>query len=1065
MIRSKIRVMAALLALATAGGAASVDPLAGLDEALKNGDIPGALSLAGAAADSVRTRLATTPAGLATSLESLAIRLIQGAGGTAEIAAAGEVLLRESLDLRLRALGEDHLDVAGSLDLLSTVHYDQGRFDDAEGEERRCLAIRLQHLSANDTTIAQARYGLGAILFKEGRYAEAEPLLVAAIAVFRVNPTPEPGQIADSLNTLAELYRSQDRFGEAEDRFLEAIRIAEAEGDESRPQQARLANNLAGLYKDEGRYDEAETLLRRSLTLRTQAPSPDARDLSLAWLNLAELERLRGRYQDAEPLYAKALAIARPALGADNPDLAWFLNQQAVLYREEGRPEAAEPPCREGLALLGRTLGERHFRVAQSLHDLGAVLRSRGALEEAEQDERAALAVRRDVYGDRHPDVALTLIELARTLEAGGRYDDALASIEEAVGILEGTSAYPEARADALALRAGLRRRAGGRARAIDDQRRAVVLVEAIRPHAGGGEEARATFLARHVALFDRLVLWLLEDGRTAAAFEYAERARSRTLLDQLQMARVDLLAAIPEPARSSLAGRERAAASRLAELQERVTFARSRSDLTSEERGRRVAGLDKDLGDASRSYAMIYDEIKNASPLWRDTTGGPPISLDTARREIVPPGGALFMYVIGEEESGLLVLPPPPGAPFFQRLEVDRASATILGIPAGPVRARDLGRVLDGTQGARAAGGSSSATGGLLPALARPPATGDLLEEAERDAAGHSLPARLLALFHVLVPRRVWASVNTASEIVILPDGPLLRLPFEALVTKKGRSPASARYWLDDGPPIRYAASASLLQRLAARGCVVAGKVLSVSDPLYDAAGGAATLRGKFERGGSPLARLPGTARESRAIVDAFSSRGRHGDADVAAPPGPGITVLQGSEADEPRVRAALPGNRYIHLAMHGLVDQERGELFAALALTPPQTETGRTEDDGYLQLFEIYGLDVSCELAVLSACGSHAGLQVEGEGVFALSRGFLAAGARRVIASQWSVDDASTAVLIGDLFDRIAAAEQDGRTVSFAAALRDAKRAVRARSDWASPFYWSPFVLTGIR
>src|SRR5467141_3494577 len=102
MIRSKIRVMAALLALATAGVAASVrllavaaeadavDPLAGLDEALKNGDIPGALSVAGAAADSVRTRLATTPAGLATSLESLAIRLIQGAGGTAEIAAAGE---------------------------------------------------------------------------------------------------------------------------------------------------------------------------------------------------------------------------------------------------------------------------------------------------------------------------------------------------------------------------------------------------------------------------------------------------------------------------------------------------------------------------------------------------------------------------------------------------------------------------------------------------------------------------------------------------------------------------------------------------------------------------------------------------------------------------------------------------------------------------------------------------------------------------------------------------------------------------------------------------------------
>jgi tetratricopeptide (TPR) repeat protein len=1051
MIRPEFRIVAVLLALATAGAWGSVparslaaeadaaDPLAGLDEALQKGDVPGALSMAREAADSARARLAGEPSDLASSLEGLALRLLQGANGTADTAAAGEALLHESLDLRVRALGEDHLDVARSLDLLSTAHYDQGRFDDAEAEERRCLAIRLRRLSENDRPAAEARYGLGAILFKEGRYAEAEPLLLAAVAVFRLTPSPWPGQLADSLNTLAELYRSQDRYGEAEERFLEAIRIAEAEGDESRPQQARLANNLAGLYKDEGRYDDAEILLRRSLDLRTRAVPADAGDLATAWLNLAELERLRGRFQEAEPLYAKALELARRALGPDNPDLAWFLNQRSVLYREEDRPEDAEPPCREALALLRRTLGERHFMVAQSLHDLGTVLRSRGAFEEAEQDERSALAIRREVYGDRHPDVALTLVELARTLDARGRHDEALDNVADALEILERTNAYPEARADALALRADLRWRSGERARAIDDQLRAVGLVEAIRPHAGGGEEARATFLGQHTELFERLVLWLLEDGRIAAAFEYAERARSRALLDQLQMARVDLLGAIPEPLRSSLAEQQRAAASRLAELQERVTFTRSRSDLSSEERGRRLAGLEKDLDDASRVYAAIYDEIRNASPLWRDTTGGTPMSLEAARRQIVPSGGALLLYVIGQKDSGLLVLPQPPRSPSFHHLEVDRAAATMLGIPAGPLRAGDLGRVLDG---------------GLLRALARPSATGSLMEEAERDAAGHPLSARLSALFRVLVPRRVWASLKPATEVVVLPDGPLHRLPFEALVTKAGRGPASARYWLDEGPPLRYAASATLLQRLAARGPVQAGGVLSVSDPLYDAADGAAILRGRFEPEGSPLARLPGTARETRAIVEAFAGAG-----------GPGVTVLEGREADEPRVRAELPGKRYVHFATHGLVDQERGQLFAALALTPAAVETGRTEDDGYLQLFEIYGLDVSCELAVLSACGTQAGRRVEGEGVFALSRGFLAAGARRVIASQWSVDDASTAVLVGELFRRIAAAEKDGRTLPFAAALRDAKRAVRGRPEWASPFYWSPFVLSGIR
>ncbi|MEK7425358.1 MAG: CHAT domain-containing protein, partial [Actinomycetota bacterium] len=71
----------------------------------------------------------------------------------------------------------------------------------------------------------------------------------------------------------------------------------------------------------------------------------------------------------------------------------------------------------------------------------------------------------------------------------------------------------------------------------------------------------------------------------------------------------------------------------------------------------------------------------------------------------------------------------------------------------------------------------------------------------------------------------------------------------------------------------------------------------------------------------------------------------------------------------------------------------------------------------------------------------------------------------ARRVVASQWSVDDASTALLMEEFFGRIAAVWGDARPAPFTTALRDAKRAVRARQEWAAPFYWSPFVLTGIR
>ncbi len=104
-------------------------------------------------------------------------------------------------------------------------------------------------------------------------------------------------------------------------------------------------------------------------------------------------------------------------------------------------------------------------------------------------------------------------------------------------------------------------------------------------------------------------------------------------------------------------------------------------------------------------------------------------------------------------------------------------------------------------------------------------------------------------------------------------------------------------------------------------------------------------------------------------------------------------------------------------------------------------------------------------CELAVLSACETNVGERFEGEGVFGLSRGFLAAGARRVVASPWAVDDESTAVLMGHFFSRIAQQEREGRRVDYAGALRDAKLKVRQDPRWSDPYYWAPFILIGKR
>ncbi len=314
---------------------------------------------------------------------------------------------------------------------------------------------------------------------------------------------------------------------------------------------------------------------------------------------------------------------------------------------------------------------------------------------------------------------------------------------------------------------------------------------------------------------------------------------------------------------------------------------------------------------------------------------------------------------------------------------------------------------------------------------------------------ARDSLRERLHELFGVLVPATVWSSIRSASEVVVVPDGPLSAFPFEACVVTP---PAAGKesFWLDDGPVIRYAPSIATLAALAsAPARASTHDVLSVCNPHYSSSA-AGTTRAPVTRGGS-LAPLPGTERETASVVAAFGKDR--------------VTVLCGDAATEAAVRRAITDKEIVHLATHGIVSQRQSDLLAALAFTPVASPQRDLRDDGFLQLFEIYDLSLSAQLVVLSACESSTGSYVLGEGVTALSRGFLSAGARRVVATQWKVDDDATASLVGDFLARVATAERAQERVDYARALRDAKRVVRANAAWSQPFYWAAFVDSGAR
>ncbi|MCI0388947.1 MAG: CHAT domain-containing protein [Acidobacteria bacterium] len=180
--------------------------------------------------------------------------------------------------------------------------------------------------------------------------------------------------------------------------------------------------------------------------------------------------------------------------------------------------------------------------------------------------------------------------------------------------------------------------------------------------------------------------------------------------------------------------------------------------------------------------------------------------------------------------------------------------------------------------------------------------------------------------------------------------------------------------------------------------------------------------------------------------------------EADQILAAAPGSTNLRALDFKANRVTATsaeLSQYRYIHFATHGLLDSQRPGL-SSLALSMVD-EQGRPQD-GFLRAHEVYNLNLPAELVVLSACRTGLGKEIKGEGLVGLTRGFMYAGAARVVVSLWNVNDKATSVLMAKFYQEML---KEGQRP--AAALRSAQVEMLRSSQWQSPYYWSAFVLQG--
>jgi CHAT domain-containing protein len=154
--------------------------------------------------------------------------------------------------------------------------------------------------------------------------------------------------------------------------------------------------------------------------------------------------------------------------------------------------------------------------------------------------------------------------------------------------------------------------------------------------------------------------------------------------------------------------------------------------------------------------------------------------------------------------------------------------------------------------------------------------------------------------------------------------------------------------------------------------------------------------------------------------------------------------------------LRPELGEYRIVHFASHGLLNNIHPELSGiVLSLVNKEGQ----QQDGFLRLQDIYNLKLPAELVVLSACQTGLGKEIKGEGLIGLTRGFMYAGAPRVVASLWKVDDRATSELMKRFYQGLLGPER----LRPAGALRQAQLSIWKQKRWRAPYYWAAFVLQG--
>jgi CHAT domain-containing protein len=558
----------------------------------------------------------------------------------------------------------------------------------------------------------------------------------------------------------------------------------------------------------------------------------------------------------------------------------------------------------------------------------------------------------------------------------------------------------------------------------------------------GGSSAIRTEFRAAKINAYYMYAAILIEQSKLKTAFEVIERSRARTLRESLTEAHLD----IRQGADPVLIEKERLLQATLsAKANRKISLMEG---ISSEEQLERV---NKEIDDLLAEYQDLEERIRFTNSKYAALTQPNPLSTEDLR-DLLDTDTVLVEYVLGVRRSFLFLLMPTSGvkAPTLYCYTLPKPSEI-------EDRARRVYRLLASRN--RVVEGESSDEYKDVQAKDKLEYERELAElsqillgpiinqiEGKRllvvtEGALQYIPFGALPI-PANAKEKPAAPLVAEHEIVNLPSASVLAVLRWQHQTRKDKPTKDVAVLadpvFDEGDPRVAAAAQRMSQRAPSQKRVnhSAPMLASVNEHL------ARSLNDVNEAGRGSLSRLVFSRREAAAIF-ALS----HG--------GETMEALDFEANRETATSKELAKYRIVHFATHGLLDNEHPDLSGlVLSLVGPD---GKPRN-GFVDLEDIYNLTLSADLVVLSACETALGKDISGEGLIGLTRGFMYAGASRVVASLWEVDDLATSELMKIFYEGML---KNG--LSPAAALRRAQLEMLRQKRWSALYYWAAFTIQG--